>query len=149
MKNLEKQEKWKRIRHNSWKTFALATMTALSLNLTSCKAPTQVDIVKDKQKIEVASNQLSLLIDQRKEMVNKYNEYLRLSDTPWYKDNLEFENAKAQLYAAIVEQNERIVEAIKHKWKLVKKLNRHQIKALKQSPNPKEPMDPNKFDFAI
>jgi hypothetical protein len=57
-------------------------MTALSLNLTSCKAPTQVDVVKDKQKIEVVSNQLSFLIDQRKEMVDKYNEYLRLTGTP-------------------------------------------------------------------
>jgi hypothetical protein len=57
-------------------------LTALSLSLTSCKAPTQVDIIKDKQKIEVVSNQLSLLIDQRKEMVAQYNKYLRLTGTP-------------------------------------------------------------------
>ena len=148
MKNLEKQEKWKRIRHNSWKTFALATMTALSLNLTSCKAPTQVDIVKDKQKIEVVSNQLSLLKDQRKEMVNQYNKYLRLTGTPWY-DNLEFENEKARLYDAIVKKDKEIVKAIKHKWKLEGNLNKDQVKALEKSPNPNEPMDPDKFNFAM
>jgi len=148
MKNLEKNEGQKKIRHNSWKTYALATLTALSLSLTSCKAPTWVDVVKDKQKIEIAENQLSLLIDQRKEMVAQYNKYLRLTGTPWY-DNLEFENEKARLYDAIVKKDKEIVKAIKHKWKLEGNLNKDQVKALEKSPNPNDSMDPNKFNFAI
>ena len=148
MKNLEKKEEQKKIRHNSWKTYALATLTALSLSLTSCKAPTWVDVVKDKQKIEIAENQLSLLIDQRKEMVAQYNKYLRLTGTPWY-DNLEFENEKARLYDAIVKKDKEIVKAIKHKWKLEGNLNKDQVKALEKSPNPNDSMDPNKFNFAI
>jgi len=146
MKNLEKQENWKRIRHNSWKTYALATLTALSLSLTSCKAPTWADIIKDKQKIEVAKNQLSLLIEERRELVETYNQYLALSGTPWY-DNLDFENAKTQVFAQIVKHekdiNKKIKEINRHKWKLTK----HELKSLEASPNPNTPMDPNKYNF--
>jgi len=81
-------------------------------------------------------------------MVAQYNKYLRLTGTPWY-DNLEFENEKARLYDAIVKKDKEIVKAIKHKWKLEGNLNKDQVKALEKSPNPNDPMDPNKFNFAM
>ena len=146
MKNLEKKEWQKKIRHNSWKTYVLATLTALSLSLTSCKAPTWVDVVKDKQKVEVAENQLSLLIEKRRELVLIYNQYLALSGTPWY-DNLDFEKAKAQTFDQIVKYekdiNKQIKKINKYKWKLTK----DELKSLDVSPNPNTPMDPNKYDF--
>jgi hypothetical protein len=91
---------------------------------------------------------LSFLIDQRKEMVDKYNEYLRLTGTPWY-DNLEFEEAKAQLFDKIVKTDKKIVKLIKKRNKFVNSLTKDQLKSLEQSPNPNNPMDPNKFNFAI
>lgn len=146
MKKLEKNEWQKKIRHNSWKTYALAALTALSLNFSACRAPTQVDIVNKEKKIEVVSEQLSVLKEQRKELVNRYNQYLALTGTPWY-TSPEFKEAKAQLFVAIEKKDKEIINLLKEKWKLEEKRDKDIIKALEKSQDPNKPIDPNKFDF--
>lgn len=148
MEKLEKKEKnWKKVKCRSWKTYALIALAALSLNFTSCRrTPTQVDIVKQEQRIDVMSQQLSLLKKQRKELVNKYNHYLALYGTPWY-TSPEFKEAKAQLFVAIEKKDAEIVELLKQKWKAEGNLDKAKIKALEKSQDPDEPIDPNKFDF--
>lgn len=144
---LENQKQPKKA--NTRKTRALIAATALSLNLTSCKEPTWRDIAKDKKEIEITKKQRDLAISKRKDLVNKFNQYIDDENSnPSLKDNISFQEAKAQMYDRICELNKEIDNDIKELWKEERHLYKDERKSLKTSSNMNEKMDPNAYDWA-
>ena len=134
--------------HSSrWKKFVTAGAIVVTLGAAACATPNAEDIARDREKIEVISNQLSYLIEARKDLARKYNELLdRSQHEP---DNIELEKSKSQVFDAIKDYDKEINKLSKQYIKKTKQLDSDIVDAQNGNLNPKQPIDENKYDYLL
>lgn len=121
---------------------------ASTLWTTSCNTtPSSERIAKDKWDIEMVSNQLSYLIEARKNLVRKYNDLLLKSQAD--PDNLALERSKSQVYDLIKDYNKDIERLGKKYIKKTKKLDNDVLKSQNANINPNQPIDENTYDYLL
>ena len=147
--NAQVESNEKKQNSHKWKNILTTLIIAALFEFWSpaCTTPTGEDIARDKEKIEIISNQLSYLIESRKVLVRKYNELLeRFQAEP---ENFALERSKSQVFDAIKDYNRRIEKLGKKYIKKTKKLDNDILKSQDGRMNPKEPIDENTYDYLL
>ena len=128
------------------KIWTLAVCWALTFSNISCGNPTQKDIMKQENKVENISFQVSHYINARKNYVKKYNTLYRYPKTP--KNEADIRRSMQQLYEAISDYDKKIEKLAGQKIKEQNKLN-EQIWRLGTWGIPTWPIDANRRDFLL
>jgi len=147
--NAQVESNEKKQNSHKWKNILTTLIIAALFEFWSpaCTTPTGEDIARDKEKIEIISNQLSYLIESRKVLVRKYNELLERSQAE--PENFALERSKSQVFDAIKDYNRRIEKLGKKYIKKTKKLDNDVLKSQDGRMNPKEPIDENTYDYLL
>lgn len=147
LKEGSKAPEQERVHSPRWKKLVTAGAIILTLGSAACGTPNAEDIARDREKIEVISNQLSYLIEARKSLVKKYNELLDRSQRE--PDNIELEKSKSQVFDAIKDYDKQINKLSKQYIKKTKQLDSDIVDAQNGNLNPKQPIDENKYDYLL
>ncbi len=131
---------------NRWKNLLAAS--AIALTLASCNTTSSGEkIARDKEKIEIVSNQLSYLIEARKDLVRKYNILLERSKRE--PENIALEKSKSQVFDAIKQYNRDIEKLGKRHINATKRLDKDILKSKDGKINPDQPIDEWTYDYLL